>query len=123
MSQVFENLLSNAVKFMGGQPEPGIEVGCHDMGKYYEFFVKDNGIGIDPAYHEKVFGIFQRLEDIQMEGTGVGLTIAKRIIENHDGRIWVDSKPRQGATFYFTIGKGRWKNGTHSKIKNSNSGR
>lgn len=111
LAQVFENLLSNAVKFMGDQPEPKIEIGFRDAGRYYEFFVKDNGIGIAPVYHEKVFGIFQRLEDIPVEGTGVGLTIAKRIVENHGGRIWVESEPGQGATFYFTIEKRLGKNG------------
>lgn len=105
LAQVFDNLLSNAVKFMGDQPKPRIEVGYQEREECYEFFVKDNGIGIDPLYHEKVFGIFQRLEEIPAEGTGVGLTIAKRIVENHGGRLWVVSEPKKGATFYFTLPK------------------
>lgn len=103
--QVFENLLSNAIKFMGDQSKPRIDVGYHDRDGYHEFFVKDNGIGIDPLYNEKVFGIFQRLEQVPAEGTGVGLTIAKRIVKNHGGRMWVVSEPKKGATFYFTIPK------------------
>lgn len=103
MAQVFDNLLSNAIKFMGDQPEPRIEVGCQEKDECYEFFIKDNGVGIDPLYHTNVFGLFQRLEEVPAEGAGVGLTIAKRIVENHGGRIWVVSKPVQGATFYFTL--------------------
>ena len=119
LSQVFENLISNAVKFMGNQSEPRVEVGFHDRGRYFEFFVKDNGIGIDPSYHEKIFGIFQRLEEIEVEGSGVGLTIARRIVENHGGRIWVDSKPGHGSIFYFTIDKKMEKNGKHNQTQNT----
>lgn|GEM_PF-994834 len=104
--QVFENLLSNSIKFMGEQGSPATEIGHEDKGKYYEFHVKDNGIGIDGNYHEKIFGIFQRLQDIKdVEGTGVGLAITKRIVENHGGTIWVESKKENGATFYFTLPK------------------
>jgi len=90
---------------MGDQKNPAIDVGCYEREGYHEFFLKDNGIGIDPVYHDKIFGVFQRLEEIPSEGTGVGLTIARRIVENHNGRIWVVSEPGQGATFYFTLPK------------------
>lgn len=106
LNQVFLNLISNAIKFMGDQPDPLVRIGCRDTGDMYEFFVKDNGIGIDKKYHEKIFGLFQRLEDLKdVEGTGAGLTISKRIIEHHGGRIWVESECGQGAVFYFTLPK------------------
>lgn len=102
--QVFSNLTGNAIKFIGDQPNPLVRIGYREAGDMHEFFIKDNGIGIDPKYHEKIFGIFQRLEDVKnVEGTGVGLTIAKRIIEHHGGRIWIESETGKGSTFYFTI--------------------
>lgn len=105
--QVFLNLISNAIKFMGDRSDPLIKIGYRDLGNIHEFFIKDNGIGIDKKYHEKIFGIFQRLEDVKnIEGTGVGLTISKRIIEHHNGRLRVESEMGKGATFYFTLPKG-----------------
>lgn len=83
---------------------PAIEIGYSDKGRVYEFYVKDNGIGIEKEYHKKIFRIFQRLGD-SVEGTGVGLTIVKRIVENHGGNIRVESEKRKGATFYFTLPK------------------
>jgi len=104
--QVFSNLLSNAIKYMGDNPKPKVEIGYRDEGDEYVFFVKDNGIGIDPKYHKKIFDLFQSLKEVKnVEGTGVGLTIVKRIIENHRGRVWVESEKGKGATFYFTIPK------------------
>ncbi len=106
MLQVFTNLISNAAKYMGSQPEPHIEIGFEDTGENFQFFVKDNGIGINPKYHERIFELFHTLNEVKdAEGTGVGLTIVKRIIENHNGRIWVESEPGAGATFYFTLPK------------------
>ena len=106
--QVFENLISNALKFIDNTENPTIEVGGTDCGEAYEFYVKDNGIGIERRYHEKIFGIFQRLQDLKdVEGTGVGLAIVKRIIENHDGDIRVESDKGKGATFYLTFPKKR----------------
>jgi len=103
--EVIQNLISNAIKFMGNQPRPTIEVGMdgHDDtdGKAV-FFVRDNGVGIEPQYHERIFGLFNRL-DPAVEGTGIGLTLVKRIIEIHNGKIWVESQPGEGATFYFTL--------------------
>ena len=103
--QVFTNLISNSIKFMDPKNDlPMIEIGCQKLGKEYEFFVKDNGIGIDKEYHEKIFKIFQRLKELkQVEGTGVGLAIVKKIIENHGGKVWVDSAKGKGATFFFTL--------------------
>ncbi len=101
--EVLQNLLDNAVKFMGEQQQPCIEIGVQMDGKEPVFFVCDNGMGIDTAYQETVFGLFERL-DQKIEGTGVGLTLAKRIIEVHNGRLWVESAGKgQGATFFFTL--------------------
>ena len=106
LGQVMENLLSNAVKYIGKEnPAPRIDVGAMDQGGRKVFFVRDNGIGIERNYHQKIFEIFQRLPSGKKigEGTGVGLTIVKRIIENHGGEIWLDSEPGKGTTFYFTL--------------------
>ena len=104
--QVVQNLVDNAAKFMGDQPNPYIEIGQRgdEDGKPI-FYVKDNGIGIAPEYHERVFGLFNKL-DAQTEGTGVGLALVKRIIEIHGGRIWVESEVGKGSTFFFTLLRG-----------------
>jgi signal transduction histidine kinase len=103
-----QNLIDNAAKFMGNQPHPQIEIGIHgnDNDGKPIFFVRDNGIGIDPKYHEQVFGLFNKL-DLQTDGTGIGLTLVKRIVEVHGGRIWLESEPGKGSTFYFTLRPGR----------------
>ena len=101
--EVMQNLLDNAVKFMGQQPEPRIEVGADIMEDEVLCYVRDNGVGISPQYHETVFGLFDRL-DSSIEGTGIGLALVRRIIEIHDGRIWVKSEGAGlGSTFYFTL--------------------
>ena len=106
LTQVFANLIGNAVKFAGQQPAPLIEIGCADKGAHFLFHVRDNGIGIDEKYHEKIFGLFQGLHQLKgVEGTGVGLTIVRRIVENHGGKVWVESSEGTGATFYFTLPK------------------
>lgn len=102
MEQVFRNLLTNAVKYMGDAPAPTIEVGAIDRGSEVECWVRDTGIGIDGAYHDTIFEIFQRLHTIDAEGTGVGLPIVKKIVEAAGGRIAVESAPGQGSTFRFT---------------------
>jgi len=102
--EALQNLLGNATKFMGDQPEPQVEIGLKGLetdGKAI-LFVRDNGAGIDPQYHERIFGLFNRL-DPTVEGTGIGLTLVKRIIEIHDGKVWVESRLGSGATFYFTL--------------------
>lgn len=106
VSEVFSNLISNAVKYSKKDIRPVILLGYADKGDFYEFYVKDNGIGIEKQYHDKVFQIFQRLHAKgEYEGTGAGLTIVKKIVENHGGKIWLDSEPDKGAAFYFTIPK------------------
>ncbi len=103
--EVMQNLIDNACKFMGDQPEPRITIGQqgNDRDGKPIVFVRDNGSGIDPQYHEKVFGLFNKL-DAKGEGTGVGLALVKRIIEVHGGRIWVESQGAgTGTTFYFSL--------------------
>jgi PAS domain S-box-containing protein len=105
LTEVLQNLLDNAAKFMGDQPAPRLEIGTQgeENGKPI-FFVRDNGIGIAPEYHTKVFGLFNKL-DPEAEGTGIGLAVVKRIIEVHGGRIWVEGEAGKGSTFYFTLPK------------------
>ena len=100
---VVQNLLDNAAKFMGEQTEPEIHIGVVQKNKETVFFVRDNGKGIAPEYHERVFGLFNKL-DASTGGTGIGLALVKRIVEVHGGRIWVESEAGQGATFFFTFG-------------------
>jgi light-regulated signal transduction histidine kinase (bacteriophytochrome) len=105
LRQVFQNLISNAIKF-NDKPQPVVEIACHEDDSLYTFSVRDNGIGIDEKYYEKIFQIFQRLgrrEDY--EGTGAGLTICKKIVEAHAGKIWLESKVGGGSIFSFTIPK------------------
>ena len=103
LTQLFQNLIHNAIKFCD-QEQPIIEISCEDKGDFFQFAVKDNGIGIDPDYHSKIFQIFRRLHGVgKFEGTGVGLALCKKIIERHNGTIWVESEPGQGSTFYFTL--------------------
>jgi signal transduction histidine kinase len=101
--QVMQNLIDNAVKFMGRQTDPCIEIGQRgeDDGKPI-FFIRDNGMGIPSEYHEKIFGIFNKL-DPGAEGTGIGLSLVKRIIDAHGGRVWVESEVGKGSTFCFSL--------------------
>ncbi len=108
ITEVFLNLINNAIKFSlkNSNGGPKVEIGCHEQNGDYRFSVIDNGIGIDPKYHEKVFGIFQRLHTRgEYEGTGAGLSIVKRVIDDHSGRIWIESELGRGAIFHFTIPK------------------
>ncbi len=104
--EVFQNLVGNALKFMDGASRPRIEVGADLVDGRVLCFVRDNGIGIESDYHERIFNLFERL-DTRIEGTGIGLALAKRIIEFHDGRIWAESDGvGQGTTFWFTLPPG-----------------
>lgn len=101
--EVMQNLIDNATKYMGEQPNPLIEIGVKQEGEKTVCYVRDNGIGIDPRYHEKVFELFDRLDN-ESEGTGIGLTIVKRIIETHGELIWVESEGYgKGSAFCFNV--------------------
>lgn len=103
--QVFANLLGNAVKFTRGRKKAEIEVGIVERTDEEIYFVKDNGVGFDLKYVDKLFGVFQRLHPAhEYEGTGVGLAIVQRIVSRHGGRVWVEAGENQGATFFFTLG-------------------
>jgi signal transduction histidine kinase len=100
--QVFQNLVGNAIKYKGSDP-PRISISAENATDECILSVQDNGLGIDPQYAERIFGIFKRLHGRELPGTGMGLAICKRIIERHNGRIWVESEPGKGSTFRFTL--------------------
>ena len=111
MAEVFRNLITNAVKYNDSK-ERTVEIGCQDAPRTAGiataapvFYVKDNGKGIDPEFHEDIFRMFKRLQKSSdtEEGTGVGLTFVKKIVERHGGRIWLESELGKGTTFYFTL--------------------
>jgi two-component system sensor histidine kinase/response regulator len=104
LQQVFVNLISNAIKFTRERGKARIEIGFRMDGPTLTCFVKDNGVGFNMKYMNKLFGVFQRLHSAdQFEGTGVGLSIVRRIVERHGGKVWVDGEQNQGATFYFSL--------------------
>ncbi len=103
LTQVFQNLIGNAIKFHA-EKSPAISISAVRINGNYEIMVKDNGIGIDPEYKDKIFLIFQRLHNREdYPGTGIGLAICKRIVERHGGAIWVESQVGEGATFHFSL--------------------
>ena len=105
ISQLFQNLIGNAIKFKG-EKSPQIKISAQELEDHWLFSVCDNGIGIDPQYQKQIFSIFKRLHTRkEYDGTGIGLSICKKIVERHNGKIWVESKFGEGATFYFTISK------------------
>lgn len=106
LTVALRNLLGNAWKFSSRQPRPRIEVGCEtpENERRTVYYVRDNGIGFDMQYGEKLFGVFQRLHAAdEFPGTGIGLATVRRVIEKHGGKIWAESRPGEGATFYFTL--------------------
>lgn len=106
LRQIFSNLIENALKFSAYQESGRVEIGSDEDDKQYRFYVKDNGVGIDPKYHRSIFDLFYRIQDLKtVEGTGVGLTIVQRVLETYGGRIWVDSEKGRGSTFFFAIPK------------------
>lgn len=101
---LFQNLLLNATKYSSKIHHPAVEVGAIQTGKGLTYFVKDNGVGFDMTYYEKLFGVFQRLHrQEEFEGTGVGLAIVQKIVLKHGGQVWAESKVNEGATFFFTL--------------------
>jgi signal transduction histidine kinase len=103
LRQVYVNLLGNAIKFSREASPPQIEVGAYVEDGQQVLFVRDNGVGFDPAQAERMFTPFTRLHDQRYQGHGVGLCIVKRIVERHGGRVWAQAKPDAGATFYFSL--------------------
>lgn len=104
LRQVFTNLLANAVKFSSPHPEPAITVSGGSQDGFSTYCIKDNGVGFDPRFAHKLFGVFQRLHSQEeFEGTGVGLALVQRIVHRHGGKVWAESTPQAGASFYFSL--------------------
>jgi light-regulated signal transduction histidine kinase (bacteriophytochrome) len=104
LRQVFENLVGNALKFSAKVAAPAVEVGAKQVAGETVFFVRDNGVGFDMKYADELFKVFRRLHPQEgFEGSGVGLAIVQRIVARHGGRVWAESAPQAGATFYFTL--------------------
>jgi PAS domain S-box-containing protein len=104
LTQLLQNLISNALKYRSAQP-PQVHISAREEGPEWVFSVQDNGLGIDMRYAEQIFGVFKRLHGRKYPGTGIGLAVCRKIVERRGGRIWVESKPGEGSTFFFTIPK------------------
>jgi light-regulated signal transduction histidine kinase (bacteriophytochrome) len=103
LQRVWTNLLDNAIKFTAPKPEARIEIGATVSGDETVYCVRDNGIGFDMHYVDKLFGVFQRLHGTEIPGTGIGLAIVKRIVTRHGGRVWAEGRVGEGASFYFSL--------------------
>jgi len=104
LKQLFQNLITNAIKFRKKETSPTINISVQRAGECWQFAFKDNGIGIEEKHNEKIFAIFKRLHTrTEYEGSGIGLSYCKKIVELHNGRIWVESKVGEGSTFCFTL--------------------
>ncbi|MBX9635250.1 MAG: hypothetical protein K2X44_09750, partial [Magnetospirillum sp.] len=104
LSRLFLNLVGNALKYRATDRQPEIAIGARRVANFWQVSVSDNGIGIDPQFHQRIFNIFQRLHTREhYEGNGIGLAICKKVVEHHGGHIWVDSTPGSGSTFHFTL--------------------
>jgi light-regulated signal transduction histidine kinase (bacteriophytochrome) len=115
LHQLLQNLVGNALKYRKDKESPHVHISATSVGQFQQFIVKDNGIGIAPQFHKQVFAVFKRLhpKDGKYSGTGIGLALCQRIVERYGGRIWLESRPDQGTSVYFTVpavtqrGKGR----------------
>ena len=104
--QVLYNLISNAFKFTRPKQNPAVEIGFQEGGSQHTYYVRDNGVGFDMRYSPKLFGMFQRLHNVDdFEGAGVGLALVQRIVLRHGGHVWAEGKPNEGAAFYFSLPK------------------
>jgi signal transduction histidine kinase len=103
ISRVFQNLLSNAIKYHRVGDRPVVHIWAEIKPKMVTIAVRDNGQGIPPEHHEKIFGLFKRLHGAEVAGSGIGLATSKRIVERHGGHIWLESVPDHGSTFYFSL--------------------
>jgi len=104
--QLFQNLVGNAIKYHG-DAAPKVRVSASKKDSFWRVEVADNGVGIDPEYHQRIFGVFKRLHGKSIPGTGIGLAICQRVVERYGGRIWVDSRANEGSTFFFTLPSSR----------------
>ena len=102
LTQFFQNLIGNALKYRSEEP-PRIHISCSRAGQEWVITVADNGVGFEAKYAETIFGVFRRLHGRDVPGSGVGLAICRRIVEQHGGRIWAESEPGKGSRFYFTL--------------------